>query len=338
MKALTDRQLETFFTEAMRDFEVRVPVRLHDGTRSLARPGDGDLALCGGPLPQKMTAVFFPQMEWILNIETDDIQTQEPVQKPLFVVGWTAADLDCLEFIDKFFDANYRDTVYFNKRDGAVIVAVSGHCAENGRLQRPAGGKCDIELIRQNGHYIVAPYSDEGQRLVAAMDAGVEVEEPVLEQFIAESDPASDNDREIIHRASRLLLGEYVPDEFWRRIADRCIACTRCNLACPTCTCFDVFDLGTADNGTRRWRLWDSCQLEGFMREAGGHNPMGEEKLRTHRRIHHKLAADVTRWGHVTCFLCGRCDRVCPTGIGIVSVCRQMVEEYGDREEQRDNT
>jgi L-lactate utilization protein LutB len=68
------------------------------------------------------------------------------------------------------------------------------------------------------------------------------------------------------------------------------------------------------------------------MREASGHNPMGEERVRTHRRIHHKLAADVKRWGHITCYLCGRCDRVCPTGIGIVAVCREMVEEYGNDE------
>jgi sulfhydrogenase subunit beta (sulfur reductase) len=337
VKALTNRQLETFFTRATYDFDVRVPVRLHDGTRSLAQPGEGDLSLCGGPLPQKITAVFFPQMEWILKIDSSHMHTQEPADKPLFVVGWTAADLDCLEFIDKFFNANYRDTVYFDKRNRAVIVAVSGHCGEDGRLQRPAGDKCDIELIRQNGRYIVAPYSDEGRRLVATMDAGVEIEDSALDRLMAESDPTVENDREVIQRASKLLLAGRVPNEFWQRIADRCIACTRCNLACPTCTCFDVFDLATADNGTRRWRLWDSCQLDGFMREAGGHNPMAEERLRTHRRIHHKLAADVVRWGHMTCFLCGRCDRVCPTGIGIVSVCRQMVEEYGEREEQPDN-
>ena len=64
---------------------------------------------------------------------------------------------------------------------------------------------------------------------------------------------------------------------------------------------------------------------------------MAEERVRTHRRIHHKLAADVMRWGHITCFLCGRCDRVCPTGIGIVSVCREMVETYGKDDEQRDD-
>ncbi len=65
------------------------------------------------------------------------------------------------------------------------------------------------------------------------------------------------------------------------------------------------------------------------MREASGHNPMGEEHIRTRRRIHHKLAADPTRWGRISCFLCGRCDEVCPTGIGIKAVAREMVRRYG---------
>ncbi|MHC4412526.1 MAG: hypothetical protein ACYSW6_06080 [Planctomycetota bacterium] len=31
----------------------------------------------------------------------------------------------------------------------------------------------------------------------------------------------------------------------------------------------------------------------------------------------------------MTCMLCGRCDDVCPTGIGIKAVCKEMVDKYG---------
>jgi formate hydrogenlyase subunit 6/NADH:ubiquinone oxidoreductase subunit I len=137
--------------------------------------------------------------------------------------------------------------------------------------------------------------------------------------------------REILRRASALLLADRVPDGFWAAIADRCIACTGCNLVCPTCTCFGVEDRCWPDR-VERSRLWDSCQFDGFMREASGHNPLGTEALRTRRRLHHKLAADVRRWGIITCVACGRCETVCPTGIGLLSVAREMVERYGSED------
>ncbi len=332
MKAFTDQDLLEFFSAAARDYDVRVPIRLQDGTRALGTPEEGTLSLCGGPLPQKITAAFFPQFEAIMSGDSNRLQMQPPVAKPLFVAGWTAADLDCLEFVDEFFGAYYRDTVYFNKRDGAVIIGVTGWCGDNGEFQRIAGGQCDFELIGTEQRYVAIPYSDRGRGLVSAIPGGRKIEDSILDELVEKSSGLADDDQRVLQAASRLLLDGKVPEVFWQRIANRCIACTACNLACPTCTCFDVFDLATVDSGVSRWRLWDSCQLDGFAREASGCNPMGEERLRTQRRIHHKLAADVIRWGHITCYLCGRCDKVCPTGIGMTAVCREMVQEYGKDE------
>jgi formate hydrogenlyase subunit 6/NADH:ubiquinone oxidoreductase subunit I len=266
-------------------------------------------------------------METVLTISSDGIETPEPVTKPLLVVGFTAQDADCLEYIDRFYSENYRDDIYFNKRDNAVIVCLSGRCGADGEFLKIAGGKCDLELICDGQNYLLAAYTDVG--IAIAQNAqGADADDNVMQQLQKESDSLPGDDLELIQTASRLLLDEKVPEEFWQGISDRCIACTSCNLVCPTCTCFDVFDR-KADGKVNRWRMWDSCQLDGFMREASGHNPMGTENLRTRRRIHHKLAADPTRWDQITCMLCGRCDDVCPTGIGIKAVCKEMVDKYG---------
>jgi sulfhydrogenase subunit beta (sulfur reductase) len=148
-----------------------------------------------------------------------------------------------------------------------------------------------------------------------------------IELFTQASKQLPEADEKLLLRASTILRGDRVPDSFWAEIGDRCIACTGCNLVCPTCTCFGVQDWRSAKL-VERSRMWDSCQLEGFMREASGHNPLGSEALRTRRRIHHKLAADPDKWGEISCFLCGRCDAVCPTGIGIVAVMRDLVERF----------
>ncbi len=328
MKAFTDQELAAFLGSLEGQYDVRVPIALHDGTRSLGRPGQGPLALAGGAVPAKVTSVFFPQMERILSFTGDEAAATHREGKPLLVVGFTAADADCLEFIDEFFSSEYYDDVYFARRSGAVVVCVSGKCGRDGEFLRIAGGKCDLELICDGTAYIVAPYSEVGRQLAEAIPGGADVPAEVLEGLKQQSDSLDTSDLELIQAASKLLLDDKVPDEFWQGVSDRCIACTSCNLACPTCTCFDVFD--RPSGGTvQRWRMWDSCQLDGFMREASGHNPMGEERVRTRRRIHHKLAADVARHGRITCYLCGRCDDVCPTGIGIKAVCREMVERYG---------
>lgn len=327
MKALTLAELEIFLRSLEGEFDLRAPIRLLDGSRALGRLNEGPLALQGGRIPRKPTELFFAQQEKVFDALADgSYLLPEPPPRPLLVLGWTAEDLDCLEFIDRFFTAGFADDLYLAKRRGAVIVGLSGECGAGGELLRLAEGKCDLELVAEGERFIVAPYSDVGRNLTARMTC-VETNAS-LDQLRAVCGLLPDDDRRLLQQASALLQAGRVPDEFWAGIGERCIACTACNLVCPTCTCFGVQDWSYPTH-VERSRLWDSCQLDGFMREASGHNPLGSEALRSRRRIHHKLVTDLQRWGHFTCFLCRRCDSACPTGIGILSVCRELVTCYG---------
>ncbi len=325
MKRLTEAEVQSFLKSLESRYEVWVPVRLHDGTRSLGRLADGPLALAGGALPHKPTRMFFPQMDVILSLKGSTLEAPAPLAKPLLVAGFTAEDLDCLAFIDRFYGENFRDTVYFSKRENAVTVAVTGRCGKDGGVLKTTGGNCDLELVNDGPAYVLVAHSDAGRALSDSVQ-GADVPDGSLDAITAGA--GNGDDRALLEKASKLLLEDKVPEAFWEQLANRCIACTTCNLVCPTCTCFDVFDR-KADDRDERWRMWDSCQLDGFMREASGHNPMGKEAVRTRRRIHHKLGADPRRWGQITCMLCGRCDDACPTGIGIKAVCREMVEQCG---------
>jgi len=166
MNVLTEQQLEAFFKSVESNYDVRVPIKLHDGTRSLGNLGEGPLALAGGVVPTKITNVFFPQIETVLTIGADGVELQEPPAKPLFVVGFTAQDADCLEFIDRFYSENYRDDIYFNKRENAVIVCVSGRCGADGEFMKIAGEKCDMELIYDGQKYLLAAYTKAGEKLL----------------------------------------------------------------------------------------------------------------------------------------------------------------------------
>jgi len=325
MKALAPEQIADFFAALTTSFDLRLPVMLPDGTRSIGTLEDGPIALQGGALASKPTAAFFPQQGIVFTAGGNVVQNNPPPGRSLLVVGFTRRDLDCLRFIDRFFADGWRDDLYYRQREHAVIAAVSGYCGPGGALLPLAGGNCDLEFIWDGSCWLVATYSESGRSIVEGISDSVTGE--TLLQISAASRVCVDESDTIIRQASELLRTDRVPDSFWEEIGDRCIACTGCNLVCPTCTCFGVQDWRYRDV-VERSRMWDSCQLAGFMREASGHNPLGSEALRSRRRIHHKLAADPERWGEISCFLCGRCDAVCPTGIGIVAVSRKIVERF----------
>jgi len=326
MKVLTPEKIPSFFADLAAIYELRLPVQLPDGTRTIGTLGDGPISLHGGAVPGKPTAAFFPQHGTIFTSTGSTVYEQPTPARSLLVAGFTPCDLACLHFVDRFFADGLSDDIYFRLRKDALIVGVSGYCGQNGSLLPLAGGYCDLELSWDGCHWLVIAYSETG-RIISEKIPDCTSEESLLRLKQA-SVALPDNNGSILRRASELLRAEMVPDTFWAGIGDRCIACGSCNLACPTCTCFGVQDWRYPQK-IERSRMWDSCQFDGFMREAGGHNPMGSEALRTRRRIHHKLAADPERWGEISCFDCGRCDSACPTGIGIIAVAREIVANYG---------
>ena len=325
MRILTPDYLTQFVANLAKNREVRLPVLLPDGTRVIGSPGDGTPALLGGPVLSKPTAAFFPQQETLFTSINGTTPTLHQPPRPLLIIGFTPRDLACLRFIDRFFADGWRDDIYFRQRDGAVVAGLSGFCGPGGTLLPPAGGDCDLEFFWDGTLWLAVPYSDVGRDVISELPDSVP--HSTIDLFRKAAATPPDENETLIRLASELLRSNRVPDSFWAEIGDRCIACTGCNLACPTCTCFGVQDWRTATRVDRS-RMWDSCQLDGFMREASGHNPLGSEALRTRRRIHHKLAADPEKWGEISCFVCGRCDAVCPTGIGIISVTREIVARF----------
>ncbi len=326
MKSLTPLQLEHFLAHLAERYELRVPILLPDGTRTIGSPDDGPLALLGGAVPGKPTAAFFPQQETIFTAIHGRLSQAPPPPKPLFILGFTATDLECLRFIDRFFADGIRDDLYFRLRQGAVVAGISGYCGAKGTLLPPAAGNCDLELFLAGDTWLVIPYSGTGTELAKELPNAATPEEAEL--FKCSIPTVPDGGETLLQAASALLCADRVPDSFWEELGERCIACTGCNLACPTCTCFGVQDWRSS-TGVERSRTWDSCQLDGFMREASGHNPLGSEALRSRRRIHHKLAADPRKWGEISCFRCGRCDAACPTGIGMMAVAADLVARFG---------
>ncbi|SHJ34920.1 4Fe-4S dicluster domain-containing protein [Malonomonas rubra DSM 5091] len=324
LKSLKREDLLRLLETLAEQYDLQVPLKLPDGTRQLGRYGSGELSLCGPLLQRKPTSLLFPQAELLLSINPDgSVEQPHPAEKPLALFGLERSDLAAIAFLDRFFLCEPADDIYQGKRENSLLIGLTGFAGENSAYLPPAGENCDLELIATADGWLGCAYSAAGKTLLAPFPDSEAKERTEIDQRAAE--PKTDS---LLKAASRLLREDKVPDAFWQEIADRCILCTGCNLVCPTCSCFCVQDR-IRDGKTERSRVWDSCQLDAFMREASGHNPLGTEALRTRRRIHHKLVADVERWGEIGCIACGRCDRTCPTGIGMFAVVEEMINQFG---------
>jgi len=320
-RADLDRLLETI----ARDYRLQVPQQLADGTRQLTVYGTGELSLSGALLQRKPTSYFFPQTQKMLSIHPNGtVELPPPVKPPLALFGLNRADLAGISFLDRFFLAAPADDIYLRQRSTALLIGLTGEAGLDHSFLPLSAGDCDIELVAVNDYWLGLGHTAQGQRLIHDFPAGDPAQLVCLERLGG----GGGGELDLLHQASCLLREDKVPDQFWAEIADRCILCSGCNLACPTCSCFCVQDR-TREGVTERSRVWDSCQLDAFMREASGHNPLGTEALRTRRRIHHKLVADVERWGELGCVACGRCDRACPTGIGMLAVVQEMLRRFG---------
>jgi len=324
MKVITAPGLIELLQGLQSDYRIYVPVELPDGSRAMGTMDEGPVSLLGGQVAAKPTAFFFPQMDRLFHVERGAIQGEASAEKPICLVGLSAADAAGLAFIDRFYNTDFQDELYNRKRAHSLVAVISGKLGNGARFEPLAGKDCDLEFAYDGSRFYVAAYTEKGKAVARRIPD--EASALPFERLRRMSLAHGQETRSVLAHASQLILAGRVTDDFWREIADECIACGSCIFYCPTCTCFDVYDCGDAERA-ERIRCWDACLLGGYSREASGHNPRNEAE-RSRRRISHKLEADMIRFGELGCVDCGRCDMFCPTGIGIRAVAKRIVDRF----------
>ncbi|HAK88466.1 MAG TPA: Ni/Fe hydrogenase subunit beta [Nitrospiraceae bacterium] len=114
----------------------------------------------------------------------------------------------------------------------------------------------------------------------------------------------------------------------WKDLEERCLACGNCTNVCPTCYCFDIMDeMDMNLKMGRRYRNWDSCQLEPFAKVAGGENFRKERSARQRHRYYRKFRYPVSKFARFFCTGCGRCSRACMAGINLKETLNALLME-----------
>jgi ferredoxin len=122
--------------------------------------------------------------------------------------------------------------------------------------------------------------------------------------------------RQLDTRDIRDLLRDNLEHPRWDEVADRCLTCGNCTMACPTCFCSAVEDANDLDGSVARSRVWDSCFSVDYSYIHGG-AVRQTAKARYRQWLTHKLGTWHDQFGSSGCVGCGRCITWCPVGIDI---------------------
>lgn len=281
------------------------------------------------PPPFSAKSFFFAERELLFRFDGGLFYSALPEVTPQVLFGVHACDLVAVTYQDRFFAA---DPHYQARRQATLLVGVD--CLHSCR-----GGFCSLldsgpAVHTETADLILLPRGDESSDwlLLVASEAGrnalTGLRLPAAEcDWQAERTANSHcvaaeqgEQREVLDGIAALNSNS-ITDDVWDALGLHCLGCSGCTSVCPTCSCFAPLDRPTGQTGVQRERVWDSCLYEGFQREASGHNPSATPGQRVQRFWTHKFGDDFKeRFDRYGCVGCGRCDRVCPGGIGVHGV------------------
>ncbi len=279
---------------------------------------------------------FLPPTEILLHyrqtktgVEIREVPTAAP---PQVIFAAAPCDVAGLEVVDKVMGWDYRDELWFGRREATTIVSflcsvmdASCFCTSVGLGPESFTGS-DVLLVPVAGGYVAHLITPRGEALMQNFGAEVSTANlAVAEAARSEARSKVEPNLGAIPAGFAGWLASNFDHPIWKTLALRCHGCGACASVCPTCHCFDIVDeRSSADEGVRR-RNWDSCQTSLFTMHASGHNPRQSQSERYRQRIQHKFSIYPSRFGEILCTGCGRCSRICPGGMDLPSIIGELV-------------
>lgn len=285
--------------------------------------------------PFSAKAFFFAERELLFRFDGGSFYAALPEVAPQVLFGVHACDLEAVAYQDRFFAS---DPHYRRRREATLLVGIDclhscqgGFCTllDSGPQVRAACA--DLILLPRDdpaADWLLLVTSAKGEAAVAGLtledcNGDWQAERTGHGARVAVEQAG---ERGLLDGITALNAGQ-VASETWEDLGLRCLGCSGCTSVCPTCSCFAPRELPGASGGVRHERIWDSCLYQGFQKEASGHNPSATPGQRVQRFWFHKFGdafkADFQRYG---CVGCGRCDRVCPGGIGVHRVMHEVAQ------------
>ena len=322
-RKISKKNIAKLLNQWSQEFTVSVPSR-GNGEVKLTKWGGKDTSFMdwyrNTVIPAK--ASLFPVMEEMFSFQKDKegYHTELPPsdERQQLIFGIRPCDARALAILDMTFKDSYPDPYYLSKRNNTVLIGLSCtnpydscFCTS---LGISPGESTDVDLMLTDigDQFLIEPVTETGKGLIAAASGVAETTE-ADEATAREVKEASYNkvtrniDTEGIKEK---LLPAFENQDFWEKIAAKCISCGICTFLCPTCYCFDINDELVKDQGAR-FRNWDSCAFPIYTKMPM-ENPREEKWRRVRQKVCHKFEFYPMLFNVIACTGCGRCIRLCP--------------------------
>ncbi len=339
MYYLSGKNFIRLLSNLERGYNVYVPVKKDNQRFYKKYTGPDNEILIGEARAFEPLKSFFNQARQTVA-EDFKPDVVEPQDKPFCTVGVKACDLKGFKIQDHIFlNHDYPDPFYIKRRRENLIISSDCSCAIDTCFCLALGGKpypqenFDINLSQVEGGFLVEVGSEKGKKV---FDKNSQLFKEASDNLIIQRKKQR---QKVRGEVEKNIEENNIPNQdelegameagydsdIWEDEAKTCVECGACNVICPTCHCFLLYDQKDKDK-MRRLRIWDSCLLKDFAKVAGGANPRPKLWMRLRNRFVKKFdffpkVADV-----YACTGCGRCISACPAKIDIRQVLRRLVD------------
>lgn len=286
---------------------------------------------------------FMPQRETLIEFRKNKRDVFEPIVEfePITIFGLHTCDLAGIQCLNMVFSERPKDYNYLLRKQNMVLIGLecNEYCDEYASCHLvnasfPTGGY-DLLFTDLGEYFVVHINTKIGDEIIcktSAFDKAGISHLNELKNLREQKRKIFTNEVPIDPRHLPEIFDRSFRAKVWKDLEERCLACGNCTNVCPTCYCFDIRDeIDLSMKTGKRYRVWDSCQLEPFAKVAGGINFRKERSARQRHRYYRKFRYPIDKFSRFFCTGCGRCTRTCMANINLKETLNALIKESEER-------